>query len=51
MSRDQVERRVLGVLRPVTIVLLVLLAVFPFYYMLMLSFRSLGGVLANPGAL
>jgi multiple sugar transport system permease protein len=51
MSRDHVERRVLGVLRPVTIVLLVLVAAFPFYYMLMLSFRSLGGVLQSPGAL
>lgn len=51
MSRDHVERRVLGALRPVTIVLLVLLAAFPFYYMLMLSFRSLGGVLQDPGAL
>lgn len=51
MSRDRIERRVLGVLRPIIIVLLVLIAAFPFYYMLMLSFRSLGGVLQNPGAL
>lgn len=51
MSRDHVERRTLAVLRPVVIVLLVLAAAFPFYYMLMLSFRSLGGVLQNPGAL
>ncbi|GGK60695.1 carbohydrate ABC transporter permease [Ornithinimicrobium pekingense] len=51
MSRDQLERRALRVLRPVVIGLLVLAAAFPFYYMLMLSFRSLGGVLANPGAL
>jgi multiple sugar transport system permease protein len=51
MTRDHVERRVLAVLRPVTIVLLVLAAAVPFYYMLMLSFRSLSGVLQNPGAL
>lgn len=51
MSRDHIERRLLRVLRPVVIVLLVLAAAFPFYYMLMLSFRSLGGVLQNPGAL
>jgi len=51
MSRDQIERRALRILRPVVIGLLILAAAFPFYYMLMLSFRPLGGVLANPGAL
>lgn len=51
MTRDQLERRALRILRPVVIVLLILAAAFPFYYMLMLSFRPLGGVLANPGAL
>lgn len=51
MSRDQIERRALRILRPVVIGLLILAAAFPFFYMLMLSFRPLGGVLANPGAL
>jgi multiple sugar transport system permease protein len=50
-SRDAVERRVLSVLRPVTIGLLLLLCLFPFYYMLLLSFRPLDAVLQDPGAL
>ena len=51
MSRDQVERRALGVLRPTIIVVLLIITLFPFYYMVMLSFRPLGSVLQNPGAL
>ncbi|MGI8901210.1 MAG: carbohydrate ABC transporter permease [Nocardioides sp.] len=51
MNRDHVERRVLGVLRPVIIVGLLVITVFPFYYMVMLSFRPLDSVLQNPGAL
>ncbi len=51
MSRDAVERRVFGVLRPVIIALLLIVTVFPFYYMVMLSFRPLDSVLQNPGAL
>jgi multiple sugar transport system permease protein len=51
VSRDSVERRVLGVLRPVIIVVLLIVTVFPFYYMVMLSFRPLDSVLQNPGAL
>ena len=51
MSRDLVERRILGVLRPAIIVTLLVVTVFPFYYMVMLSFRPLGSVLQNPGAL
>jgi len=49
--RDNVERRVFGVLRPVIIVLLLVVCLFPFYYMLLLSFRSLDAVLQDPGAL
>src|SRR4051794_41580948 len=49
--RDNVERRVLAVLRPVIIVLLLVVCLFPFYYMLLLSFRSLDAVLQDPGAL
>lgn len=50
-SREVVERRILGVLRPIVIVLLLIAAVFPFYYMVVLSFRPLEAVLQDPGAL
>jgi multiple sugar transport system permease protein len=50
-NRDGAENRVLAVARPVVIVLLLLAAVFPFYYMVVLSFRPLQGVLQDPGAL
>jgi multiple sugar transport system permease protein len=50
-TRDRVERKVLSVLRPLIIVVLLLAAVFPFYYMVMLSFRPLDAVLQDPGAL
>jgi multiple sugar transport system permease protein len=49
--RDNVERRVLGVLRPVIIVFLLVICLFPFYYMVLLSFRPLDAVLQDPGAL
>ena len=51
MSRDLVERRLLAVLRPIIIVTLLVVTVFPFYYMVMLSFRPLDSVLQDPGAL
>ena len=51
LSRDAVERRVFGVLRPVVIAFLLLICLFPFYYMLILSFRPLDAVLQDPGAL
>lgn len=50
-SRDRVENRVFGVLRWVVIALLLVATLFPFYYMVLLSFRSLDQLLANPGAL
>ncbi len=50
-SRNEVEIRLLSVLRPVVIAALLVIAVFPFYYMLVLSFRPLGGVLQDPGAI
>ncbi len=49
--RGVVEQRALGVLRPLVIAVLLLAALFPFYYMVLLSFRPLQGVLQNPGAL
>jgi multiple sugar transport system permease protein len=51
MTRDAVERRVFGVLRPLVIAALLVLSVFPFYYMVLLSFRPLDALLQDPGAL
>jgi multiple sugar transport system permease protein len=51
VSRDAVERRLFGVLRPLVIVFLLLITLFPFYYMVILSFRPLDAVLQHPGAL
>ncbi|WP_193613259.1 carbohydrate ABC transporter permease [Nocardioides lijunqiniae] len=50
-NRDAVERRILGALRPLTIIVLLLICLFPFYYMLLLSFRPLDAVIQDPGAL
>lgn len=50
-SRDQFENRFFGIVRWLIIVALVIATVFPFYYMALLSVRSLGDVLGNPGAL
>ena len=41
ISRDAVERRLFGVLRPLIIVFLLVICLFPFYYMVLLSFRPL----------
>ncbi len=49
-SRDVIENRLLAVLRPLVIVVLLIAAVFPFYYMVVLSFRPLDAVLRDPGA-
>jgi multiple sugar transport system permease protein len=51
MTRDTVETRVFGVLRIVTIAGLLIITVFPFYYMGLLSLRPLDRVLQDPGAL
>jgi multiple sugar transport system permease protein len=50
-TRDAVETRVFGVLRIAVIVGLLLITLFPFYYMGLLSIRSLDEVLQDPGAL
>jgi multiple sugar transport system permease protein len=49
--RDRMERRAFGVLRPIVIVVLLVICLFPFYYMALLSFRPLDAVLQDPGAL
>ncbi len=51
MSRDMVERRIFGVARWVVIAGLLVITVFPFYYMVLLSFRPLQSLLQDPGAL
>ena len=50
-TRDAVENRSFGVLRWVVIIVLLIVTVFPFYYMAMLSFRSLDAVTQDPGGL
>jgi multiple sugar transport system permease protein len=50
-NRDTVEVRVLGVLRWVVIVGLMLFTLFPFYYMVLLSFRDLTSLVQDPGRL
>ncbi|WP_219418245.1 carbohydrate ABC transporter permease [Pseudonocardia nigra] len=50
-NRDAVETRVFAVLRVVVIVGLLIVTLFPFYYMGLLSIRPLDRVLQDPGAL
>jgi multiple sugar transport system permease protein len=50
-SRERVETTVLGVLRWVGIAGFTLATVIPFYYMVLLSFRSIENVLDQPGSL
>ena len=50
-SRSTIEDKVFGVLRPLVIVVLLIAAIFPFYYMVLLSFRPLDELLQNPGSL
>ena len=49
--RNTIEQRAITILRPVAIVAFLLAAVFPFYYMVLLSFRPLEAVLQDPGSL
>jgi multiple sugar transport system permease protein len=50
-NRDLVERRIFGALRPLIIAFLLVITLFPFYYMVLLSFRPLESLLQDPGAL
>jgi multiple sugar transport system permease protein len=50
-SRDVVETRVLAWLRRIVIAFTLIVTLFPFYYMLVLSVRSLDAVLLHPGSL
>ncbi|WP_219416762.1 carbohydrate ABC transporter permease [Pseudonocardia nigra] len=50
-TRDTIETQVFRILRWVVIAALLVVTLFPFYYMLLLSVRSLDEVLLDPGAL
>ena len=49
MDRAKVETKVFGVLRWVVIGVLIVVTLFPFYYMLLLSLRPIDELLQNPG--
>lgn len=51
LSRDVIETKVFGVLRWVVIIGLLLVTLFPFYYMFILSIRPLESLLRDPGSL
>jgi multiple sugar transport system permease protein len=51
LSREVVETRILGVLKWVAIAFFVLITILPFYYMVMLSVRSIEHVALEPGVL
>ncbi|WP_049559162.1 carbohydrate ABC transporter permease [Nonomuraea sp. SBT364] len=51
MSRDRFERALLKVLKPLVILFLFVITAFPFYYMVMLSFRDIQELILEPGSL
>jgi multiple sugar transport system permease protein len=51
MSRDRVETQALRVLRWVGIAFFVAITAFPFYYMILLSVRTIDEVIQSPGSL
>jgi len=51
MDRATFETRLFGVLRWVVIAVLIVVTLFPFYYMVLLSIRPIEEVLQNPGSL
>ncbi|WP_336208441.1 carbohydrate ABC transporter permease [Nonomuraea sp. LPB2021202275-12-8] len=51
MSRDRFERGLFKVLKPLVIAFLFLITAFPFYYMVMLSFRDIQELILEPGSL
>jgi multiple sugar transport system permease protein len=50
-SRNAIETNALRVLRPAGIVFFVVLSAFPFYYMILLSFRDISEVIQSPGSI
>ncbi|MDG4826600.1 carbohydrate ABC transporter permease [Asanoa sp. WMMD1127] len=51
MDRATFETRLFGVLRWVVIAILIVVTLFPFYYMVLLSIRPIEAVLGDPGGL
>lgn len=51
LARNRIEERLFALARPIVIVAFVVASLFPFYYMVLLSFRPLDGLLQDPGAL
>ncbi len=51
LSREDVETRVLGVAKWVAVAFFVAVTILPFYYMLLLSFRTIQSVALQPGSL
>jgi multiple sugar transport system permease protein len=51
MNRYRIETRILKVLRPVGIAFFVLITLFPFYYMVLLSMREISAVIESPGSI
>jgi multiple sugar transport system permease protein len=51
LSREVVETRILGVLKWITIAFFLIATLFPFYYMLELSVRTIEDLALDPGAL
>jgi multiple sugar transport system permease protein len=51
LSREVVETRILGVLKWITIAFFLVATLFPFYYMVMLSVRTIEDLALDPGAL
>jgi multiple sugar transport system permease protein len=51
LTREVVETRVLGVLKWVAIAFFVVITIFPFYYMVLLSFRTIENLALQPGSL
>jgi multiple sugar transport system permease protein len=50
-SRNTIELRALRVLRPLGIAFFVLITAFPFYYMILLSFRDVSQVIQSPASI
>jgi multiple sugar transport system permease protein len=50
-SRYAIEVRLLKILRPLGIAFFVLITLFPFYYMVLLSMRDISAVIDSPGSL
>jgi multiple sugar transport system permease protein len=50
-TRYAIEVRLLRILRPVLLVLMTLAALFPFYYMILLSMRDISEVIQSPGSI